>query len=406
MTVDELVRATTPANTLDVSATGEAGLDFDNVKVATGATTLTNITVPAVTAVTNDVGITQAGADKVWGSAGRSLTDKADFALSSVSRAAVADDVWDEAISGHLGVGSVGEALDNAGAAGTPPTVAEIADGVWDELISGHVGVGSAGESLDTAASASGATPADIWAYATRALTDKADFALSSAAVANLVNEIWGAGTRTLSSFGTLVSDVASAVWAAATRTLSAFGFTVATNSDANVTAMKAVIDTNLDMAISDVVLNPTVNASVVLPVSVAQRVAMGKVEIDAGLTYRFSFTSTYAGDLSAATKLWYAIKERDVEDANGLILIEETTGLTVVNRTAYGTAAHGSISVTGSAGDWTISVYVDEIATSLLSDHDGLNCLSGVKALVGGDAVSLRDDECVVRLATVRAIS
>jgi hypothetical protein len=45
----QLVRSTTPANTLDVSATGEAGLDFDNIKDATGAHTLTNITVPTVT---------------------------------------------------------------------------------------------------------------------------------------------------------------------------------------------------------------------------------------------------------------------------------------------------------------------------------------------------------------------
>jgi len=44
---------TTAGRTLDVAATGEAGLDFDNIKAATGATTLTNITVPAVTATTS-----------------------------------------------------------------------------------------------------------------------------------------------------------------------------------------------------------------------------------------------------------------------------------------------------------------------------------------------------------------
>ncbi|MBI5903915.1 MAG: hypothetical protein HZB84_10600 [Deltaproteobacteria bacterium] len=48
----QLVRSTTPANTFDVSATGEAGLDFANIKQATGATTLTNITVPTVTTLT------------------------------------------------------------------------------------------------------------------------------------------------------------------------------------------------------------------------------------------------------------------------------------------------------------------------------------------------------------------
>jgi hypothetical protein len=45
------LRPTTAGRTLDVAATGEAGLDFDNVKDATGAHTLTNITIPVVTNV-------------------------------------------------------------------------------------------------------------------------------------------------------------------------------------------------------------------------------------------------------------------------------------------------------------------------------------------------------------------
>lgn len=45
------LRPTAADRTLDVAATGEAGLDFDNIKQATGATTLTNVTVPTVTTV-------------------------------------------------------------------------------------------------------------------------------------------------------------------------------------------------------------------------------------------------------------------------------------------------------------------------------------------------------------------
>jgi hypothetical protein len=51
------LRPTTAGRTLDVAATGEAGLDFDNIHAASGATTLTNITVPITTAVTNAVTI-------------------------------------------------------------------------------------------------------------------------------------------------------------------------------------------------------------------------------------------------------------------------------------------------------------------------------------------------------------
>src|SRR5574343_226106 len=62
----KLVRSTTPANTLDVSATGEAGLDFNNIKDATGAHTLTNITVPVVTSVAaNGITATSIAADAI-----------------------------------------------------------------------------------------------------------------------------------------------------------------------------------------------------------------------------------------------------------------------------------------------------------------------------------------------------
>jgi hypothetical protein len=63
-----------------------------------------------------------------------------------------ADAVWEEAIADHSGTaGSTAEALEDAGAAGTPPTVGEIADAVWDEALSGHLGSGSTGEALNAA---------------------------------------------------------------------------------------------------------------------------------------------------------------------------------------------------------------------------------------------------------------
>jgi hypothetical protein len=84
------------------------------------------------TAVTNDVGITQAGADKAWGTAARALTDKAGFALS----AAGVDAIWDELMAGHIAANSAGYiiqsvnsivsviALAQAGAAGSITLVA------------------------------------------------------------------------------------------------------------------------------------------------------------------------------------------------------------------------------------------------------------------------------------------
>jgi len=51
--IDDLAYPTTSGRSIDVATTGEVGLDFDNIKDATGAHTLTNITVPLVTTATN-----------------------------------------------------------------------------------------------------------------------------------------------------------------------------------------------------------------------------------------------------------------------------------------------------------------------------------------------------------------
>jgi hypothetical protein len=102
----KLVRSTAPANTLDVSATGEAGLDFNNIKNAAGAHTLTNITVPTVTALTGKTGFSllSTGADLI-------LKDST-FAL------AIADAVADEEYTGatHNVVNSLGRRVREIGA--------------------------------------------------------------------------------------------------------------------------------------------------------------------------------------------------------------------------------------------------------------------------------------------------
>lgn len=77
------------------------------------AVNVTSGAVDTVASVTNDVGITQAGADKVWSTTTRSLTDKDGFRLS----AAGVDDIWDELTSGHTTAGSYGKLLtDNINA--------------------------------------------------------------------------------------------------------------------------------------------------------------------------------------------------------------------------------------------------------------------------------------------------
>jgi hypothetical protein len=68
---------------------------------------------------------------------------------------------------------------------------------------------------------------------------DKTGYALSTAGVTAVqsglstltAQQVWEYATRTLSSFGSLVSDVVTAVWGATIRTLSAFGFSVTASS-------------------------------------------------------------------------------------------------------------------------------------------------------------------------------
>jgi hypothetical protein len=62
------------------------------------------------------------------------VSDKTDYALSSASRAAVVDEVWDELLSAHTSPGSTGEALGSL----TASTPTGIAAAVWDALVAPH----------------------------------------------------------------------------------------------------------------------------------------------------------------------------------------------------------------------------------------------------------------------------
>lgn len=99
---DALTTALTTAGSIGKKLV-DWSLGTDN-KVLLSNNAQTGVTIPTVTSVTNDVGITQAGADKVWGTTARALTDKAGFSLS----AAGIDSIWDETVTGHTTADSIG----------------------------------------------------------------------------------------------------------------------------------------------------------------------------------------------------------------------------------------------------------------------------------------------------------
>jgi hypothetical protein len=122
-----------------VAAVDTAGYPKVTIKDGTGAgeIALTSGAVDSVTTVATATAVTT-----VNGLAANVITAAS---LAADAGAEIADAVWDEAIAGHAGAGSTGEALSDAGGAGTPPTAAEVADAVWDEARSGHVAAGSFG---------------------------------------------------------------------------------------------------------------------------------------------------------------------------------------------------------------------------------------------------------------------
>lgn len=97
----------------DVKAT----LDSETVTLASA--THTGAVIPTVTAVTNDVGITQAGADKVWGSAARTLTSFGTLVTdiwaagtrTLTGFGTLVADIWGAATSGLTTVGSIGKLI-------------------------------------------------------------------------------------------------------------------------------------------------------------------------------------------------------------------------------------------------------------------------------------------------------
>ena len=246
----------------------------------------TGATIPTVTTVTNDVGITQAGADKAWSTATRVLTAGTNIALAKgtgvtgfndISTTDVATAVWNAATATYGTAGSYGllveTNLDAAVSSITVPTTGAIADAVWNEAIADHLGAGSTGLALNSASSAgdpwSTAVPgaygagtagyilgtnlnttvssrsthsaADVWSVATRVLTAGTNIALAK-----------GTGVTGFNDIST--TDVATAVWNAATATYGtagSYGLLVETNLDAAVSSKAS------QASVNDIPINP-----------------------------------------------------------------------------------------------------------------------------------------------------
>ena len=165
--------------------------------------------------------------------------------------------------------------------------------------------------------------------------------ALTIPSAADIATAVWAAGTRTLTSLGTLLSALPAAVWAAATRTLTTTAAQTA----------QAVLGDDLTL--------------------------IAAADFDATLT-GLTIPVTW-------TKIWLTAKSSAArEDSAALLQLVETNpasaadGLLYLNSVA-GTAAQGTLTVNQSAG--TIAIHIDDDATVEFS-----------KALGGGYDVKCLD--------------
>lgn len=157
---DSSLKPTTAGRTLDVTAGGEAGIDWANIGSPTTTVNFSGTTILTATNVETDTADIQSRIPTALVS-GRIDASVGAMANDTITSAALAASAVTEIQSGlstldaagvRTAVGLASANLDTQLAA--LPTDAEIADAVWDEAIAGHLSAGSTGAALNGAGSA------------------------------------------------------------------------------------------------------------------------------------------------------------------------------------------------------------------------------------------------------------
>ena len=131
-----------------------------------------------------------------------------------------------------------------------------------------------------------------------------------------------------------------------------------------------------------------TVTASVQLSAAQANAVNSGDLAISTHHALAQTITSTSANALDARV-LVLAVKVADTDaDSASIVLISTDTGLEYLAGAAYATPAHGSLTVGGNAGAWTITATLDGAATALLTPYAVHSYPAELKDLTSDTAV------------------
>lgn len=174
--------------------------------------------------------------------------------------------------------------------------------------------------------------------------------------------------------------------------------FTVPLSVDATATVDEAAIA-------AAVIAGMSSSLTVAISAAEADSVASGNLAIRTHHTLSQSITSTNTLDLSAATKVWLAVKQHKTDDDDdAIVFVEKSAGLTYLAGEAYATTTDGSLTVTGSSGAWVITAKVQEAATAELTDYVDRSLVAELKALVAGDTVPVWDGAATISHGIVQA--
>jgi predicted Fe-Mo cluster-binding NifX family protein len=201
------LQPTVAGRTLDVTTTGEAGIDWANIGSPTSTVDLSGTTIStaqvvasvtgSVGSVTGNVGGNVVGSvASVTGNVGGNVVGSVASVTGNVGGNVVGSVA---SVTGNVGgnvVGSVASVTGNVGGnvTGSVGSILNPAS-IWDALTSGLTTVGSIGKLLvdninATISSRSSHTAADVWSVATRTLTS----------LGSLATDVWSVATRTLTS--------------------------------------------------------------------------------------------------------------------------------------------------------------------------------------------------------------
>lgn len=329
------------AGAIDAAAIATDAIDADAIKadaiteIQNGLATPTNITAGTIATVTNLTNLPTMPADWITASG-----------LKADAVAEIADGVWDEAMAGHVGAGTLGKAmadvLEDTGT--TLPAAITNLDGdvadVFDD-------VGDVKAELDTVLADTNEIQAEL---ADGGRTDLILDAINDKTT-NLPSD-----PADQSLLMAAIAGVPAAVWAVLTSTLTVAG-----------TVGKWVMD----------LITGIYNSLAAIP---AVSLAMpNSGDIDVYVYDTLSFSITDLGSLANLEALYVTFKEHyDDEDADAILQLEQTQGLLIANG-ATATAGDGSITIDDEpTGDIT-----GVVAASVMDDLDAVrSCVFDVKII------------------------